>query len=138
MPGLAKIVGDAPLAPIIDLGLICGMFACTLACIKVGSRMAFTMARDGMGVPAVSRAHRSRRTPRVATWTVAGPVFFVPFTLSLLGRSPIDLTGWSGAVATFGFMLAYVLARSPRRSICTAAAARDPRCGSWASSQPRS
>jgi fucose permease len=27
----------------------------------------------------------------------------------LLGVSPVDLTGWAGTVATFGFMLAYAL-----------------------------
>jgi amino acid transporter len=62
-----------------------------------------------MGVPALSRTHRTRRTPHVAIWTVAIPMFLVPFVLTLLGRSPIDMTGWSGTVATFGFMLAYVL-----------------------------
>jgi amino acid transporter len=109
MPDLANIVGIAALAPVIDIGLICGMFACTLACINAGSRMAFTMAHDGMGVPALSRTHRTRRTPHVAIWTVAIPMFAVPFILTLAGQSPIDETGWSGTVATFGFMLAYVL-----------------------------
>ena len=33
----------------------------------------------------------------------------IPLALVLLGRSPVDVTGWAGSVATFGFMLAYAL-----------------------------
>ena len=109
MPDLANIVGLAPLAPIIDLGIVASMFACTLACINAASRMAFTMAHDGLGVPHLTRTHRDHLTPHVAVWVVAVPMLAIPLLLVLAGRSPVDVTGWAGSVATFGFMLAYAL-----------------------------
>jgi amino acid transporter len=109
LPDLAGISGLGFLAPIIDLGIMASMFACTLACINAAARMAFTMAHDGMGVPALARAHRDHRTPHIAMWIVGIPMGAIPIVLVLLGVSPVELTGWAGTVATFGFMLAYAL-----------------------------
>ncbi|MFZ0215546.1 MAG: APC family permease, partial [Candidatus Dormiibacterota bacterium] len=109
MPDLAQIIGLGPLAPIIDLGIICSMFACTLACINAGGRMAFAMAHDGLGLPAMQRTHPTRHTPHIGLMAVAIPMFVIPFVLTLAGSSPVDQTGWAGTVAAFGFMLAYVL-----------------------------
>jgi amino acid transporter len=109
MPDLANIVGLGALAPIIDLGIVASMFACTLACINAAARIAFTMAHDGMGVTALTRTHDEHRTPHIGIWAVAVPMFVIPFLLVLFGRSAVDVTGWAGTVATFGFMLAYAL-----------------------------
>jgi amino acid transporter len=109
LPDLAQIMGLGFLAPLIDLGIMCSMFACTLACINAGGRMAFAMAHDGIGVPQMATTHRTHRTPHVALATMAVPMLLIPVALTLAGLSPIDQTGWAGTVATFGFMLAYVL-----------------------------
>ncbi|MGH7919913.1 MAG: APC family permease [Candidatus Dormibacteraceae bacterium] len=109
MPQLAQMVGLGPLAPIIDLGIVCSMFACTLACVNAGGRMAFTMAHDGLGVPAMRRTHPTRHTPHVALISVAAIVFLFTVITDLAGVNMIDLTSWAGSVAAFGFMLAYVL-----------------------------
>jgi amino acid transporter len=109
LPDLSSIVGLGALAPIIDLGIMASMFACTLACINAAARMAFTMAHDGMGVSSLTRTHSDHRTPHVAMWVVAVPMALVPLILVLAGRSPVEVTGWAGTVATFGFMLAYAL-----------------------------
>ncbi len=109
LPDLANVVGIGFLAYIIDIGIMCSMFACTLACINAAARIAFTMAHDGMGAKALAQIHPVRKTPVVGIWTVAVPMFVVPAALVLLGRNPVDVTGWAGTVATFGFMLAYAL-----------------------------
>ena len=109
LPDLAGIVGVGFLAPVIDLGIVASMFACTLACINAASRMAFTMTHDGMGVAHLGRAHERHMTPHVAIWVVAVPMALVPLVLVLAGRNPVEATGWAGTVATFGFMLAYAL-----------------------------
>jgi amino acid transporter len=109
LPELAGISGLGFLAPIIDLGIMASMFACTLACINAAARMAFTMAHDGMGVSALARAHTDHRTPHIAMWVVGIPMGVIPIALILVGVSAVDLTGWAGTVATFGFMLAYAL-----------------------------
>ncbi len=109
MPDLANIIGLNWLAPIMDVAICLSLFACTLACINASARIAFAMAHDGMGLPALARAHHIHRTPYVAIWVVAVPMIVVAVAPVLLGSSAVDLTGWVGTVATFGFMLAYAL-----------------------------
>ena len=109
LPDLAAIVGLNFLAPIIDIGIICSMFACTLACINAGARMMLTMSHDGMGLNALKRVHATRKTPHVAIWAVGLPMLLIPAAFVLAGRSAVDVTGWAGTVATFGFMLGYGL-----------------------------
>ncbi|MBO0701880.1 MAG: APC family permease [Candidatus Dormibacteraeota bacterium] len=109
LPQLAQIVGLRPLAPIISLGIVCSMFACTLACINAAGRIAFAMAHDGLGVAAMQRTHRTRHTPHIALIAVAVLAFVVAIISDLGGVNLINLTGWVGSVAAFGFMLAYIL-----------------------------
>ena len=109
MPDLANIVGLNLLAPIMDVAICLSLFACTLACINASARIAFAMAHDGMGLPSLARAHHIHRTPYVAIWVVAVPMIAVAVLPVLFGSNAVDLTGWVGTVATFGFMLAYAL-----------------------------
>ncbi|HKA50728.1 MAG TPA: APC family permease [Candidatus Dormibacteraeota bacterium] len=109
LPDLAGIVGLNALAPVMDIAIVISLFACTLACINASARIAFTMAHDGMGVPALTRAHDTHRTPHVAIWVVAIPMVLVAVVPVLAGTNAVELTGWVGTLATFGFMLAYAL-----------------------------
>jgi amino acid transporter len=109
MPDLATLIGLGWLSILIDIGITISVFACTLACINASARIALTMAHDGMGVPALTRTHPTRKTPTVAIWTVGIPMFLIPLLVIVLRQSPIDGTGWTGTLATFGFMLAYAL-----------------------------
>ncbi len=109
LPDLASIVGLGAVGPIIDLGIVASMFACTLACTNAAARIAFAMANDGMGTSHLRRTHPEHLTPHVAIWVVAVPMLLVPLVLVLAGQKPVDTTGWAGTVATFGFMLAYAL-----------------------------
>jgi len=109
LPDLAGIAGLAWLAPIMDIAIAISLFACTLACINASARIAFTMAHDGMGLPSLTRAHDTHRTPHIAIWVVSVPMVVVSIIPVLGGGNAVELTGWVGTVATFGFMLAYAL-----------------------------
>lgn len=109
MPDLASLIGLGWLSIVIDIGITISVFACTLACINASARVALTMAHDGMGVPALTRTHATRKTPNVAIWVVAVPMLVVPVLAILFRQSPVDGTGWAGTLATFGFMLGYAL-----------------------------
>jgi amino acid transporter len=109
LPDLANVVGLNFLAPVMDIAIVLSLFACTLACINASARMAFTMAHDGMGVPALARVHDEHHTPHVAIWVVAVPMVVIAIVPVLAGTHAVDLTGWVGTVATYGFMLAYAL-----------------------------
>jgi amino acid transporter len=110
LPDLADIVHLRALAPIVDLGIMCSMFACTLACINAASRVLFTMAQDGLAGRRLARVHPRHHTPHVSMWTVGVPMLVVPAVLLLLGNDAVSLSGWVGTVAVFGFMLGYCLA----------------------------
>jgi amino acid transporter len=110
LPELADIVHLPVLAPIVDLGIMCSMFACTLACINAASRVLYTMAQDELATQRLAGVHRRHHTPHLAMWTVGVPMLVVPALFLLLGNDPIALNGWVGTVAVFGFMLGYCLA----------------------------
>ncbi len=110
LPELAAIVGLPWLGLVIDLGIVCSMFAVTLASINAAARMLLTLSHDGLGVRALTRIHPRFRTPHVAIGAVAVPLFLVPVLMTLISRvPPIDQIAWAGTLSTFGFMLAYVL-----------------------------
>jgi amino acid transporter len=109
LPDLATHTGIGYFAYILDLGIIASMFACTLACINAGSRLIYSMARDGMGPSTVGSVHRVRNTPHIAIAVTALPMIVVPLLTTILSESAVNATGWVGTVATFGFMLGYAL-----------------------------
>jgi len=109
LPDLATDTGIGFFAYILDIGIVCSMFACTLACINAGSRLIFSMARDGMGPSAVGSVHRVRSTPHVAIAVAAVPMIVVPIVTTIMNQSAVNASGWVGTVATFGFMLGYAL-----------------------------
>ena len=109
LPDLATDTGIGFFAYILDIGIVCSMFACTLACINAGSRLIFSMARDGMGPSTVGSVHRARSTPHVAIAVAAVPMIVVPVVTTIMNQSAVNASGWVGTVATFGFMLGYAL-----------------------------
>jgi len=109
LPDLATDTGIGFFAYILDIGIVCSMFACTLACINAGSRLIFSMARDGMGPSTVGSVHRARSTPHIAIAVAAVPMIVVPVVTTIMNQSAVNASGWVGTVATFGFMLGYAL-----------------------------
>ena len=109
LPDLATHTGIGGFAYVLDIGIVCSMFACTLACINAGSRLIYSMARDGMGHPTMGTCHRVRSTPHVAIAVAAVPMIAVPIVTTIINESAVNATGWVGTVATFGFMLGYAL-----------------------------
>ena len=74
-----------------------------------GSRLIFSMARDGMGPSPVGSVHRARSTPHIAIAVAAVPMIVVPVVTTIMNQSAVNASGWVGTVATFGFMLGYAL-----------------------------
>ncbi len=109
LPDLATDTGIGFFAYILDIGIVCSMFACTLACINAGSRLIYSMARDGMGHTTMGSVHRARNTPHIAIFVAAVPMIAVPIVTTIGNESAVSATGWVGSVATFGFMLGYAL-----------------------------
>ncbi|MDX2212630.1 MAG: APC family permease [Oculatellaceae cyanobacterium bins.114] len=94
------------------LTVICAMvsfFACALASINAGSRIFFSMARHGIFHPSIGQAHSDNQTPHVAVTMTTLFVFLVTASMSMFGVTPLDIYFFLGTIATYGFLLAYIL-----------------------------
>lgn len=107
---LAGMVEAAPLGTIIDVGALVSMFACTLACITAAARVLLRMAQNGMAFRALGKTHSRNATPHRAV-LVTGLATLVPVAgLALRGTSGLEIYGWLGALAVYGFLTTYGLA----------------------------
>jgi amino acid transporter len=109
LPDLASIVHLSFFAYILDVGILFSQFGATVAFINAAARVGSTMARDGIGVPAMTRVHPRFRTPYVSIFVVAIPMLIVPLILASAGAGPEEAIGWVGTVSAFGFILSYIL-----------------------------
>lgn len=82
-------------------------FACALACINAGSRLIFSMGRFRFFGSGVGAVHARHRTPHRAV--MVGLLATLAVSLALTPMKPIDAFGDSGTVATFGFLVVYLL-----------------------------
>ncbi len=105
----------APLAhlpffgPLIATGTFVSMFACTLACITAAARVLLKMAHDGLAPSPLGRAHATNETPHLAVLTTGLAVLLPTVLLSARGVSGMDIYGWMGSLAVYGFLTIYFL-----------------------------
>ena len=109
LPQLAGVVGLGWLGHFIAFGIMCSMFACTLACLTAGSRMLLSLGHDGLLPKVFTRTSRHTNAPGIAIWAVAIPMTVIPAAYIMAGSTDTVLTSEVGTFATYGFMLAYAL-----------------------------
>ena len=102
--------GGAPvLGVIIDIGALVSLFAGTLACITAAARVLLRMAHDGLAHDVLRTTHARNQTPSYAV-VITGVTAVAPVAvLAARGASGLDVYGWMGALATYGFIVAYAL-----------------------------
>lgn len=106
---LAALGGFPVLGLLIDIGALVSMFACTLACITAAARVLLLMSHDGLAHNGLRHTHHRHETPGRAI-LVTGVVSVLPVTvLAARGASGLDVYGWMGSLATYGFIVAYAL-----------------------------
>lgn len=106
---LAKIGGAPVLGLLIDIGALVSMFAGTLACITAAARVLLLMAHDGLAHGSLRATHVRNQTPSRAV-VITGLAAVLPVAvLAARGASGLDVYGWMGALATYGFIVAYAL-----------------------------
>lgn len=106
---LANVAGIPVMGILIDIGAAISMFAGTLGCITAAARVLLLMSHNGLAHGVFRTTHVRNETPTfavVATGIAAGlPVAL----LALYGSSGLDVYGWMGSLATYGFIVAYAL-----------------------------
>jgi amino acid transporter len=94
---------------LIDIGVLVSMFAGTLACITAAARVLLLMSHNGLTHGALRATHVRNETPGRAI-VVTGIAAVLPVALlAARGASGLDVYGWMGSLATYGFIVAYAL-----------------------------
>jgi amino acid transporter len=103
-------VGGLPLFGIlIDIGAMVSMFAGTLACITAAARVLLLMSHNGLAHASFRKTHLRHETPNLAI-VITGAAAVLPVAvLAARGASGLDVYGWLGSLATYGFIVAYAL-----------------------------
>jgi amino acid transporter len=106
---LARVGGIPVLGLLIDIGALVSLFAGTLACITAAARVLLRMAHDGLAHDLLRTTHARNRTPSYAV-IITGIAAVLPVVaLAARGESGLDVYGWMGSLATYGFIVAYAL-----------------------------
>ncbi|MGA3088390.1 MAG: APC family permease [Terriglobales bacterium] len=106
---LAQVGGVPVLGLLIDLGALVSLFAGTLACITAAARVLLLMAHDGLAHDSLRATHAKNQTPSRAV-VITGAAALLPVAiLAARGASGLDVYGWLGSLATYGFIVAYAL-----------------------------
>jgi amino acid transporter len=108
--GVPATVGDLSWASVLmDVGIVASFGACALAALNTLVRVLFSLAREGVAPAALGRTHRRHLTPAVAVWvTIPVPAAVVVVGIAI-GVAPATVFGGLVAVATLGFLAAYLL-----------------------------
>jgi amino acid transporter len=106
---LASVGGVPILGLFIDCGVLVSMFAGTLACITAAARVLLLMSHNGLTHGWLRTTHAKHETPGRAI-VVTGIAAVAPVAvLAARGASGLDVYGWMGSLATYGFIVAYAL-----------------------------
>src|SRR5271166_635841 len=106
---LARVSGLPVLGLLIDIGALVSLFAGTLACITAAARVLLLMAHNGLAHGSLRTTHVVNQTPGRAI-VITGLAAVLPVAvLAARGASGLDVYGWLGSLATYGFIVAYAL-----------------------------
>jgi amino acid transporter len=106
---LARVGGIPILGALIDIGALISMLAGTLACITAAARVLLLMSHNGLAHGGLRATHQRSETPGRAI-VVTGIAAGLPAAiLAARGVNGLDVYGWMGSLATYGFIVAYAL-----------------------------
>src|SRR3954469_1986590 len=110
---LAKGAGVSFLRYVIDLGIAIGFIAVTVAALTAVSRILFNMSREGLVPRALGEVDGTHRVPRVALLVVGVLTTATVVVSQIAGLTPVDILGYYGSIATYGFIVAYLVVSLP-------------------------
>ncbi len=106
---LANVAGVPALGILIDVGAVVSLFAGTLGCITAAARVLLLMSHNGLAHGTFRTTHARNETPTLAI-LVTGLAAVLPVAvLAYRGSSGLDVYGWMGSLATYGFIVTYAL-----------------------------
>jgi amino acid transporter len=106
---LARVGGVPALGLVIDLGALVSMFAGTLACLTAAARVLLLMAHHGLAHGSLGGTHARNGTPGGAILATGLAAFLPVAILAAWHTAGLDVYGWLGSLATYGFVVSYGL-----------------------------
>jgi amino acid transporter len=106
---LAALAGIPFLGYLIDVGALTTFFACVLGCIIAAARVLLLMSHNGLAHRSLRATHQHNDTPHRAVLVSGIAVALPPLLLAARGSAALDIYGWLGSLATYGFIVAYAL-----------------------------
>jgi amino acid transporter len=106
---LANNVHLPVLGVFISIGAVVSMWACTLASLNAASRVVFTMGRHGIVHDKLGQAHGTNETPYHAVTVCSLITFLCAALFGWFGLGILDIFNDFSTIATFGFLIAYIM-----------------------------
>lgn len=106
LSGVARV---PRLGLLIDLGAVVSLFAGTLGCITAAARVLLLMAHNGLAHGAFRTTHVRNETPTFAVLATGLAAVLPVAVLAHRGSNGLDVYGWMGSLATYGFIVTYAL-----------------------------
>jgi amino acid transporter len=109
MQVVADLGGVHIFGTLIDIGAMISMFAATLGCITAGARVLLLMAHNGLAYRGLTRTDARHETPARAILATGIAAVAPVAILAARGAGGLDIYGWLGSLATYGFIVTYGL-----------------------------
>jgi len=106
---LAGVARVPALGILIDIGAAVSLFAGTLGCITAAARVLLLMAHNGLAHGTFRTTHARNETPTFAVLATGIAAVLPVAVLAYRGSSGLDVYGWMGSLATYGFIVTYAL-----------------------------
>ena len=106
---VAAAIGLGVLGPVIAAGVSASFFASALASINAAARVLYLLSRHGIIHSRAGDAHEEHATPHVAVSISSIAVVLLALPLVVVGVGLLDVFAYLGTIATFGFLVAYIL-----------------------------
>lgn len=105
---MSSQVGIPSLGHLIDAGIMVSFFAAGLANLNGAARIMYKMSINGYVHRKLSSTHSQNRTPHIAVIASTIISLSIAALLASFNQPLVDIVGWLGTLATFGFIYAYL------------------------------
>jgi amino acid transporter len=112
---MANYLRIPALGQLIDGGILVSFFAAGLANLNAGARIIYKMSEDGHFHSRLANVHNTNQTPHIAVAACSVVSLLIALGLAAQRVPLLDIVGWLGTLATFGFIIVYL-------NICISAA----------------
>ena len=105
---MTEQIGLPALGHLIDAGIMLSFFAAGLANLNAGARAIYKMSQNGLLHGKFGDAHEQNGTPHYAVLASSALSLTIAGVLATFNYPLLDIVGWLGTLATFGFIYSYM------------------------------